>query len=50
MSSFAKTYCSMVLLLFGGLTASFGQDPQFSQFYAAPIYLNPAIRSRASSC
>ncbi|HHZ64259.1 MAG TPA: type IX secretion system membrane protein PorP/SprF [Flavobacteriales bacterium] len=43
MSSFAKTYCSMVLLLFGGLTASFGQDPQFSQFYAAPIYLNPAF-------
>jgi len=31
-----------VLLLFG-LTSSYAQDPQFSQFYAAPLYLNPAF-------
>src|SRR6478609_1525807 len=29
-----------ILALHGGVTA---QDPQFSQFYAAPLYLNPAF-------
>ncbi|MFA0960723.1 type IX secretion system membrane protein PorP/SprF [Roseivirga sp. BDSF3-8] len=33
-----------VLLIFAGmLTESFAQDPQFSQYYAAPLYLNPAF-------
>lgn len=31
----------MVLLLVS--VGSYGQDPQFSQFYAAPLYLNPAF-------
>ncbi|MBR9998279.1 MAG: type IX secretion system membrane protein PorP/SprF [Cyclobacteriaceae bacterium] len=31
----------IVLMLAGG--NSRGQDPQFSQFYAAPLYLNPAF-------
>ena len=35
--------------LVGVLVAAncFGQDPQFSQFYAAPIYLNPAFTGGA---
>ncbi|HYG37556.1 MAG TPA: type IX secretion system membrane protein PorP/SprF [Cytophagales bacterium] len=36
----------ILLLLLVGLLAVFkasGQDPQFSQFYAAPLYLNPAF-------
>lgn len=32
--------------LFGALTA-FGQDPQFTQFYANPLYLNPAFAGTA---
>lgn len=36
------TLCTV--LFFSGLsTKSFAQDPQFSQFYANPIYLNPAF-------
>ena len=32
--------CVLMLVLEGAVTA---QDPQFSQFYAAPLYLNPAM-------
>jgi type IX secretion system PorP/SprF family membrane protein len=32
--------CVLMLMLNGAVTA---QDPQFSQFYAAPLYLNPAL-------
>ncbi|HPM29930.1 MAG TPA: type IX secretion system membrane protein PorP/SprF [Chryseolinea sp.] len=32
--------CVLMLVLEGAVTA---QDPQFSQFYAAPLYLNPAL-------
>lgn len=32
--------CVLMLALEGAVTA---QDPQFSQFYAAPLYLNPAM-------
>src|SRR5215211_467009 len=32
--------CVLMLGLDGAVTA---QDPQFSQFYAAPLYLNPAL-------
>lgn len=31
-----------IILLVGAFDA-FSQDPQFSQFYAAPLYLNPAL-------
>lgn len=46
-----KLYIILVLFLITGFS-SFGQDPQFTQFYAAPLYLNPAfagatLRSRA---
>lgn len=34
------TIAVLILLLQGTVTA---QDPQFSQFYAAPLYLNPAF-------
>jgi type IX secretion system PorP/SprF family membrane protein len=34
------------LLLFAGLTAT-AQDPQFTQFYANPMYLNPAFAGSA---
>lgn len=38
-------YRIILLFLLGtvSLTSTFGQDPQFSQFYAAPLYLNPAF-------
>lgn len=32
--------CVLMLFIEGSVTA---QDPQFSQFYAAPLYLNPAL-------
>src|SRR3989337_4605019 len=33
-------FCVLMLALDSSVTA---QDPQFSQFYAAPLYLNPAM-------
>src|SRR5882672_57041 len=36
----ALLFCVFILLGCQGVTA---QDPQFSQFYAAPLYLNPAF-------
>lgn len=33
-------FCVLMLICEGAVTA---QDPQFSQFYAAPLYLNPAM-------
>ncbi len=35
----------LILILFLGMitSLSFAQDPEFSQFYAAPLYLNPAF-------
>ena len=34
----------LILILFTVVTAQvFGQDPHFSQYYAAPLYLNPAF-------
>ena len=30
-----------------GTTTAFGQDPQFTQFYANPLYLNPAFAGTA---
>lgn len=34
--------CLLLLMLLSGIRVS-AQDPQFSQFYAAPLYLNPAF-------
>ncbi|MBD3638978.1 MAG: type IX secretion system membrane protein PorP/SprF, partial [Crocinitomicaceae bacterium] len=31
----------ILTFLLGG--SAFGQDPEFTQFYANPIYLNPAM-------
>jgi type IX secretion system PorP/SprF family membrane protein len=36
-----KRLCSILLLCVG--VQLFAQDPQFTQFYAAPMYLNPAF-------
>jgi len=36
-------YCAMGLLL---ATKSFGQDPHFSQFFASPLTLNPALTGK----
>jgi type IX secretion system PorP/SprF family membrane protein len=36
-----------ILLLIQGIFYSYGQDPHFSQFYANPIYLNPAMAGSA---
>lgn len=38
-----KKYGIIVFLFFSWLQESFGQDFHFSQFYAAPLYLNPAL-------
>ena len=38
-----KSYTVIFLLLLGIATEIKAQDPQFSQFYAAPLYLNPAF-------
>lgn len=40
MSRILLLTCVLMLALEGAVTA---QDPQFSQFYAAPLYLNPAF-------
>ncbi len=37
-----KKYCAILLIVFSGLKL-LAQDPQFTQFYAAPMYLNPAF-------
>ncbi len=39
----SKSYTVIFLIFFGLATQSKAQDPQFSQFYAAPLYLNPAF-------
>lgn len=38
--------CCLLMLLVGGPVTA--QDPQFSQFYAAPLYLNPALTGGTS--
>ena len=40
MTRIALIFCLLMLAIEGAVTA---QDPQFSQFYAAPLYLNPAL-------
>ena len=40
MQRFALFFCVCILFGLGSVTA---QDPQYSQFYAAPLYLNPAF-------
>jgi len=42
-----KRFLVIISFLFQGLYQSFGQDPHFSQFYANPIYLNPAMAGTA---
>lgn len=39
-------YITTIVILCQTITA-YGQDPQFSQFYASPIYLNPAFSGSA---
>jgi type IX secretion system PorP/SprF family membrane protein len=37
-----RTY--IIIIIFSGLTlTAYTQDPEFSQYYAAPLYLNPAF-------
>jgi type IX secretion system PorP/SprF family membrane protein len=45
----SKTGTIMVILLLSKLLVAktYAQDPQFSQFYAAPLYLNPAFAGSA---
>ncbi len=38
-----KLYAVVLFILFLSGSASYGQDPHFSQFYANPLYLNPAF-------
>ena len=34
-------------LLFSSSVTVFGQDPELTQFYAAPVYTNPALAGSA---
>ncbi len=38
-----KLFTAIIVLILAVPVISSGQDPQFSQFYAAPLYLNPAF-------
>jgi type IX secretion system PorP/SprF family membrane protein len=38
-----KIVCAIVSILLASVTVIKAQDPQFSQFYANPLYLNPAL-------
>ncbi len=38
-----KKLLTLVVTLIALVHCSYGQDPQFSQFYAAPMYLNPGF-------
>ena len=38
-----KKYTFILILLIGSITILKGQDPHFSQYYANPLYLNPAL-------
>uniref|UniRef100_UPI004037E49F type IX secretion system membrane protein PorP/SprF n=1 Tax=Algoriphagus halophilus TaxID=226505 RepID=UPI004037E49F len=37
------SYCFFSICCLGLQINAFGQDPQYSQYYAAPLYLNPAM-------
>jgi type IX secretion system PorP/SprF family membrane protein len=39
----AFIYLIILLLVFPNFKSAIGQDPSFSQFYANPLYLNPAL-------
>jgi type IX secretion system PorP/SprF family membrane protein len=41
-------YSITIIFLFSLCLVSFGQDPQFSQYYAAPLNLNPAFTGTGS--
>jgi type IX secretion system PorP/SprF family membrane protein len=38
-----RTYFAVLLFFLAGFTAIDGQDPLFTQFYAAPLYLSPSF-------
>lgn len=38
-----RIWCVTLLLVIGFMSTSVAQDPQFSQFYANPLYTNPAF-------
>lgn len=40
-------FCSVTVFMCGGYSELKAQDPQFSQFYANPLYLNPALAGSA---
>lgn len=40
---YKRKWFFFLLLMFFSVTRTFGQDPHFSQFYANPLYLNPAF-------
>ena len=42
-----KSYKAIILMIFGICAGLNAQDVQFSQFYAAPLYLNPAFAGSA---
>ena len=37
---------ALILILSGAAIKVYAQDPEFSQFYANPLYLNPAMAGR----
>ena len=41
-----KSFIIIVLVLPSFMQMGYSQDPEFSQFYANPLYLNPALAGR----
>src|SRR5688572_15548535 len=42
MRAIKKTICALVMMMVS-FTSLWGQDPQFSQYYQVPLYLNPGF-------
>ena len=42
-----EVFAALVIVLVGWSDFAHAQDPQFTQFYANPIYLNPAFAGTA---
>ena len=47
--SLEKVKKSIIFLFLFGILAGYAQDPQFTQFYANPLYLNPALAGMLDS-
>ncbi len=47
-NNYNRVFFGFLLLIGLAKTAAFAQDPQFTQYYSAPLYLNPAFAGTTS--